>query len=257
MTNLFGFQNASSTTIASVSLVTGGGITSSLGGTSYNSLWIRNTWAQMWLHLVVNSTTGVLAVQVNGVTAFTLTSQNTGSFGAAKVFFGAPYSQGYCTYFDNFWVMDTTGSHSNSWPVGRMSIQSCYPTADGTYQGWTPLSGTTHYTQVNQAQADDDTTYNFATTPGTEDSYTIQSLTQPFSQIHAVQASAVIRKDDVPAKTAHVIAKSGSTVSETADIAVPLTYTSELLLMPDDPNTTSQWTTSAVNSMEVGVKVIA
>ena len=136
-------------------------------------------------------------------------------------------------------------------------MQALYPSSDGTHSDFTPNSGSTHYNRVNQAQADDDTTYNSDTTAGDMDTYHCGSLTGTISQVHSVLVSAVMRKDDIPSKTAHLLALSGSTLTESADIAVPLTYKSSTMLLNDDPNTTAQWTTTAVNALEIGVKVVA
>lgn len=47
------------------------------------------------------------------------------------------------------------------------------PFSDGTYLQWTPNSGTTHYTRVDETPCNGTTDYNFTTTVGNRDSYGI------------------------------------------------------------------------------------
>jgi hypothetical protein len=110
---------------------------------------------------------------------------------------------------------------------------------------------------VNQAQADDDTSYVKSETP-TADSYTIQSLAPGgTTQIHAVQVRAVHRKDDVNPKILHLTARSGLVTAESADIQPATAYRASALLLPDDPNTGQQWLLPDVNAIEIGVKEIS
>ncbi len=48
-----------------------------------------------------------------------------------------------------------------------------YPTADGTYTAWTPKSGSTHYTQVDETTCNGTTDYVSTATTGNRDSYTV------------------------------------------------------------------------------------
>ena len=191
-----------------------------------------------------------------------LTGLNTGSTDIGQLNFGCEGNgnAGQPKY-DNLWVFNTLGSHSNGFPVGRMKVQALYPAADGTYTAWAPNSGTTHYNRVNQAQADDDTTYNAAITSGDKDSYGIGALPGSPAHIHGVMVTAIVRKDDVDSKNLQVFTKSGSTETFGSNISVPLGYLSSTtngsaaILHGDDPNTSAEWTQTNVNALEVGVKV--
>jgi hypothetical protein len=63
------------------------------------------------------------------------------------------------------------------------------PTSDGNYTQWTPSSGTTHYTLVNETPCDGTTTYNSTDTTGNRDSYGVS--------LASVSSGAVISQIDI------------------------------------------------------------
>ena len=56
---------------------------------------------------------------------------------------------------------------------------SLLPQSDGNYMGWTPKSGTVHYTQVDEGVCNGTTDYTFTTTVGNRDSYGINISSIP------------------------------------------------------------------------------
>ena len=249
----FKFTTSGGSTIGSIGAAAGGVVTSTWGN-SASGVITAATWFNVQMHIVISASVGVFVLKVDGNTVINLSSLNTGS---TNVGFEVLQGSNVGYLFDNVWSFNTTGSHSNGFPVGTMTVQTLYPTADGTYTDFTPNSGSNHYSRVNEAVCNDDTSYVYATNVNSKDSYTIGSLSGAISQVHGVQVSAAYEKDDTPAKTMRVFCKSSSTTSETSDLAVPAAYTSSTLVLNDDPNTSAQWTTTNVNALEVGVKVIA
>jgi hypothetical protein len=220
---------------------------------------IAGNWHAVQAHLVISPTAGVLEVKVDGVVVLNLTGLNTGTtnIGVVALCTHNFSLSGQTNSFDNFWVFNTSGSHSNGFPTGRISIQVGTPNADGTYTAWTPNSGSNHFSRVADATSDDDTSYVSDLTAGDRDSYTITPLTGSIAAVHGVIATAVYRKDDVDSKILHLFVKSGSTITESPDLGVPLTYTSSSLVLPEDPNTSAQWLSTNVDAIEIGVKVIS
>jgi|GEM_PF-1300837 len=53
------------------------------------------------------------------------------------------------------------------------------PKADGNYSQWTPKTGTTHFTMVNDTACNGTTNFNFTNTVGQRDSYVISTSTVP------------------------------------------------------------------------------
>jgi hypothetical protein len=221
-----------------------------------------NIWQQIQIHLVISATVGVLVVKVDGVIVINLTGLNTGSTNIDQLNIGCEFSGNSSQpKYANLWVFNTLGSHSNTWPTGRMKVQASMPAADGTYTNWTPNSGSNHYSRVSEAQADDDTTYNSTVTTGNKDSYGIDAISGSPAHIHGVIVTAITRKTDVNSKNYQVFSKSGATETYSPDIAAALTYASSTqngaasLLHTDDPNTGVEWTQANLNAIEVGAKV--
>ena len=52
-------------------------------------------------------------------------------------------------------------------------VSGLLPTSDGTYKAWTPSTGTTHYTLVDESSCNGTTDYNSTTITGNRDSYGI------------------------------------------------------------------------------------
>lgn len=251
-------STAALSSICVFSVLANGTITSSFGNSSTGII-VAGTWYQVQVYLKRHATTGIIIVKVDGVTVINLSGLNTGTTDIGNIVLMSKGANS--TYYDNLWIFNTLGSHSNTWPTGRMKVQPLLPAADGTYTGWTPNSGANHYSRVNQAQADDDTTYNSTTTSGNKDSYAIGALTGSPAHIHGVIVTIIARKTDVDSKNYQVFSKSGATESFSSDIQAPLSYGSSTqngvatLLHTDDPNTSAEWTPTAVNALEIGVDV--
>jgi hypothetical protein len=236
----------------------GGVLTAVVNGVTYNSpssVLLLNTAQAVQIKYIINATVGALIIKVDGVRVINLTGINTGTsnIDACLLVNGYTFAN---NIFDNFWIFNTLGTHSNDFPVGKMSIQTKMPTGDGSYTDFSPKSGTTHFSQVNEIPSDDDTSYNIATTAGNKDTYLMPALTGSIAQVHAVKVTVQIRKDDLDTKIVHVIAKSGGILTEGVDIDVPFTYEPYSLVFTDDPNTSAQWLEANVNALEPGVKII-
>ena len=196
------------------------------------------------------------------------TGLNTGSALINQVYLCGCFRGGgnnVAVSFDNFWILNTLGSHSNTFPVGPVIIQPLHPAGDGTFQDWSPSTGSTHYTTVDETISNDDTDYVYAAVPAARDSYTIQSVsdisTGVVNVVHGVQISATAVKEDVPPQKLRLIAKSGSSVVTSPDPGinnynVSMQYRYFSYVVDDDPNTSAQWTKTGINAMEIG-QVIA
>lgn len=96
---------------------------------------------------------------------------------------------------DDVVAWDTTGSVLNSLPSTRLAVETLRPNADTAESDWTPNSGTTNYTQVDEGPVSDgDTTYVESTTTGDRDRYDVGGTALPSgASIVGVQATAIAR----------------------------------------------------------------
>lgn len=254
-------MNTSGSTITTFGVGSSNTVLTSTFGNSPTFTLFPGQWQNLQWHLVISATVGVLQVYVDGILAINLSSLNTGTVNIGYVELENSYGG---NSFDNFWVMNTTGSHSNTWPTGRMTVQATYPNADDSPLQWTPDSGVTHYTRINETVCDDDSSYVYATGVNFQDTFTVGSLNAAYAstagtitQVHSVMVSAQNKRDASPTKQMQVLAISSGTTANTTTITSPTTYTSTVLQMNDDPHTSAQWATSAVNALKPAIEVIS
>lgn len=77
------------------------------------------------------------------------------------------------------------------------------PSSEGTYLAWTPTSGTTHFTMVDETTCNGTTDYNSTTTAGSRDSYGVSLATVP-------DGSTITRIDITPCASRNQSSKGGS-----------------------------------------------
>ncbi len=80
-------------------------------------------------------------------------------------------------------------------PYG-VTLQPILPDADTATIQWTPLSGSVHFSEVNELPADGDTTYNSTNVSGNIDSYDWQSIPTFTGTLLSVQVSLFCRATD-------------------------------------------------------------
>lgn len=256
LSNLFYIQDTTGATICSFNAGSGGCIATNYGNSTTGPFLSSGVWANIQIHFVASPTAGVLQVKVNGTMVLNLSGLNTGTNNIGYILLTGTRQEydGSYNIYDNLWVMNTLGSHSNSFPVGKMLIQPLMPDSDGSYEQWTPSTAGSNYAQVNQLPADDDTTYNYDAMPGDIDAYNIQPIDMAITAIHAVQVGAVVRKEVVISKLLDLVAVSGSTIVLGPDVDVPTSYTSTTMLLPDNPDTGLQWDEIGVGALQIGIK---
>lgn len=157
---------------------------------------------------------------------------------------------------DDFYLCDQSGSVNNDF-LGDVRIDTLYPNGDGNYSQFTPSTGTTHYTLVDET-APNTTDYVDGTNVGDRDSYALQDLAALASQtIYAVQVNAAVAKDDAGAKNASTFVRHGGTNGDGASAALGTSQAYISQVYETNPNGGGAWTESAVNGMEAGVRVTA
>jgi len=232
------------------------------GGTSSNAIAI-NTWYYIeWKVTIADSiSANSCKVRVNGVDWLTVaTSQDlksTANASASQLRLGmstagAPSS----TDFDDLYVCNQSGSTNNDF-LGDCRIDTLYPNGDGNYSDFTPSTGSTHYTLVDEVTPNT-SDYNDGGTVGHRDSYAFGNLAAITSQtVYAVQVNAAILKDDAGSKSAATFARSVATNTDGAGTALGTSQTYVSQVFEQDPNAAAAWTESTVNAAEFGVIVTA
>lgn len=117
---------------------------------------------------------------------------------------------------------------------------------------------TSNSVNVQQATEDGDTSFVYGSTASVGDLYNLGSLGVTPSSIVAVQTRMCARKSDTGTRQARAQIKSGATTSNGSTLTLGTNYSyAGAKVDTVDPNTSSAWTAAAVNSLQIGVAVVA
>ena len=221
-----------------------------------------NTYQYIEIKVVFStSSTGSVAVQLNGENVITVTGIATSSSGNnyANVvgLLGFVGFSGGIYLFDDLYVCDGSGTVNNDF-LGDVAVQLLLPNGDGSENDFSQVGGTSgeNYTSVNEVPPDDDSSYVYSSNPGDIDSYTMTSVGSP-TAIVGVQIVASARKDD---SSTRVLAL-GFGNSSTFDFDDGNSLTSSYLMYTqpydENPLTSAAWTISDLDDGEIAIKVVS
>jgi hypothetical protein len=215
---------------------------------------LANVWYFVELKIFVNGAAGTCEVHLNGATEIASTAGNFGSTNIDTFSFSSPSSSATGGLVDDIYVIDTTGSANNTF-LGDVQVEWRAPDGDGAHTALVPTGGGSHYTQVNDATPDDDTTYVSSATPGDIDTYTIADV-DGASTVFAVQKVMYARKDDAGTRQIAAVTRQAGTdhVGATKTVASTYAFYTEI---DETDGAGSPWTAATLNGDEFGVKVIA
>lgn len=236
------------------------GNASTLLGSSAAGLVPTAQWSHIEVKVAIHNTTGTVEVRVNGSASpvINLTSQNTRSTSNNFATGVSPTAvSGFsATYFDDFFVCDTAGSTNNNF-LGDCRIDALFPNGDGNYTQFTPSTGTTHYTLVDESTPNT-TDYNDGASVNDRDSYAMGNLSALTSQtVYAVQTNVAVLKDDAGSKSVATFIRSSGTNGDGASVPLSTSQAYVSQVFETNPNGGGAWTESTVNAAEVGVLVTA
>ena len=155
---------------------------------------------------------------------------------------------------DDLYVLDGTGAVNNDL-LGVRKVVTIFPNAAGDVNDWTGSSGADHYTLVDENPVDDDTTYIESSTSSQEE---LWNYTDPASiaSVSGIQISTDCRLTDVSPITLETQVKSGSTDSSDAgQVPSGTSYSTVSRIVELNPDTSSAWDATSLNSAQFGVKV--
>lgn len=214
-----------------------------------------NTWYYIEVKMTIGDTTGGFEVRVNGATDITASNIDTRNGGSGYIDRVALDGAIYNALMDDFYVCDLNGTTNNNF-LGDCRVDTLMPTGDGNYSQFTPSTGTTHYTLVDEIPPNT-TDYVSSATSGDRDSYTFPALANLISPaVHGVQINAAALKSDSGARSLGTMSRLSGTNKDGAGAAMNTSqvYISEI--QETDPSSAA-WTVTNVNAAEFGVKVTA
>ena len=215
-------------------------------------------WYYFEVKVVVNPSSNFQAsveVRVNGIVVYPLTSIDVSGAGYGCVWPNlhtfAPVLSG-CWAVCDFVVLDNTGANNTSY-LGDVRVVAQLPAGDGFHQDWAPLSGSSHFAQVDAASPPGDTDYNSTATVGNMDSYVFP--TPPTSsQVFGVQVNVWSRKSDAGAREVEALARLSGTDEVSPQMSLSTVYGDQMAIFEIDPSGAA-WTSLSLASAEFGVKL--
>lgn len=207
---------------------------------------MHNQWQYIEFKVTINNTTGSFEVRINGKSYLTQSSVDTQNGGTAELRKVELYGSNGQGFWDNLYVDDATFH-------GPCRVNSLLPNGDDT-TNWTPDSGTTNYTQVDENPPDDDTSYVDSSASVIQDTYDYGNLTN-LDTIKSVQISTDVKVTDATTYTLENLIKSGGTIyGETGVLVSSTSYVWHNRIADTDPNTASAWTNTNVDAAKFGIE---
>lgn len=235
-----------------------GAYNGTLLGISSNNSWPGDAWNFIQFRIKIDPSGGVVQVKVGANMVLNLTSKNTQATANAwsdaldnclQTSILNEYSE---AYMDDIYYCDTAvdpGASPNNTFLGDVGTRTLFLTGDVATQ-WSRNGGAANFSRLNEIAMDGDTTYTFSANPGDEDRFTAQPLVNVIALIVAVQITIAVRKDDMGPRVVKAGMLSGVTTSYGSNHSVPDTYVYFTDPWVLDPNTTANWTRTAVNALE-------
>lgn len=238
----------------------GAGTGTPIGSASAAGTISASTWNYIEAKVIISASVGMVECYVNGTQVITTAaSQNTKSTANAYVNafqFQVPFSAS--DFYDDWYMLDTTGSSPLNTYLGPVQVRGDAPNANSAVGGrnaWTPTNPDNSNYQ-NVAHIPFVTAkYNADSTAGDYDMFKFPSLPSYVSSVLFVNEWALLELDSAGARTVELNAYSNTTDSPTSAFTPSTTPTYYNQVSTVDPHTSSAWTVANAGAAELGVKV--
>lgn len=207
-------------------------------------------WYFLEIEIELSATVGIFRAYIDGVRVLNLTGINTLASGTTVDGVAIYGTSGKACAYDDIYC------RNGSTCYGPAKVECLRPSSDASVT-WTPNSGATNFSRVDETLADGDTSYVSSATLNQVDLYGIGALSSTPATIFAVQQRVLARKDDAGTRTLSNTLKSGATTTQSSNYNLSASYVWSTTTYDTDPNTLATWTAANVNSLNVGMKMVA
>ena len=157
-------------------------------------------------------------------------------------------------------LLDPTGSlnYNGYTIIADNNITGGETLFTGSSAGYTMIltySGLPNYESVFDPDVDGDVSYVTASNVGDYDLYDVANYPAASANIKAVNQIVWAKKTDATTRTMNLTTKSGATTTDSSAVTLSTSYAGYSNIYETDPNTTSAWTVSGVNALQIGQKV--
>jgi hypothetical protein len=163
-------------------------------------------------------------------------------------------------YISDFYINNGAGATNNGFAAGMLTpyaqLGYLLPSADGSQLDWTPLSGSVHYTEIDEIPQDGDVSYVSTATPGAIDSYHWQPIASFAGTVPTVQMSFCARSDQEGLRTFKGNIGPGGGQQQTPEFGLCSGNFYRSASFDLDPTTGLPWTQAAFNSRQFGIGLV-
>lgn len=232
--------------------------TQTLIGQSTGPVIVANAWQHLEVKVLFHDSAGSIQVRVEGTTMLNITGVKTtaNTVGAINTCHNvslrhANGSGGNVTMWKDFVIWDDTGSVNNNF-LGLVQVYKIVPDSDVTLN-WTPNSGSTGYTQIDEADPDEDTTYISASSALPDYSqFTMTNLPDDVTAVKGVMTILRSKKTDGGDGNMQASLVSDGVVGTGAERSITTAYTYWTDIYDEDP-AGGNWSKEAVDAVELRV----
>lgn len=211
-----------------------------------------NTWYHIQIYASFHGSTGAYEVRKDGTAVLSGSGVNTSASGNAYAdrFGLGDVVPATGQYFDNLVIADNAFQ-------GQCVVETLYPSANGTTNNFNVSGAASNYQAVDDSGTyDSDTTYTYSANVGDIDLYALANSSYSTGTVKGLQVNAVMRKDDAGARDAALVVRSSSTNSVRSTQSLTSSYAVYSEAFTNDPVTSTSFTLTSVNALEIGAKVI-
>jgi hypothetical protein len=209
---------------------------------------LTNGWVKVWVD-------GVLRLDVSGVR--TVTPLYPTFIGSIQPTTGL--SWGPLGYLADMYWGDAAGPAPWNSFMGDLRVQGQTNQTDavggGTYQQWTPSTGTDHGALTDEIPPDDDATYVATSTAALKETFTFDPITLGFGDVFGMILMPNMRKTQSATRLMATLLRSGGVDTTGDDQSLRQTYAYYPQVYQVNPATGNPWTAATVDASEAGVTV--
>jgi hypothetical protein len=215
-------------------------------------------WYYIEIKSAISNTAGTAIIKVNEVQVLNLSSQDTqvgatAEYRQYQLMGSAVFPHNFS--FDDWYICDDSGSQNNDF-LGSIRVDGILPDGDSGTINWTPSTGTVNSALVDENPHNTDTDYVESSTSTDQDLYDYAAVPTTLDTIHGLQINTIVRETDASDFTLKTLIYSGTTSSaDSAQAIAGTSYETLYRISELDPDTTSAWTSSGINSAQFGIEV--
>jgi hypothetical protein len=224
----------------------------------------NDNWTHLGFKTVFDAVSGSVVVQINGITAWTVSGIPTiSSFDVGSgmswwngvQYGGSNFTN--TTRYDDLYIMNADGGRYNDL-LGDAHVEYLRPVDVGTFTQWDLTGAPTNWQAVDDDATPDTSSFVHSSTPDVRDSYEYQDLAVLAGvTVFGVQASALAQKDNPGDRAIEAQQVTGGVPFESGIVSpLPLLdWQYVVQTMEDNPATGNPWLLSEVNAAEFGPKL--